>query len=95
MRIHKRTDLSLVDLREWLNPIIAGWMHYSRPGSIGRGCIPSCGALSFYLRRWAARKYKRLRGTYKRFKRWWTGLLARQARPVRPLAVGSRVLNGR
>ena len=29
-----------------------------------------------YMRRWAGRKYKRLR-TIKRFKRWWTGLLNR------------------
>ena len=29
-----------------------------------------------YMRRWAGRKYKRLR-TIKRFKRWWTGLLQR------------------
>jgi RNA-directed DNA polymerase len=30
-----------------------------------------------YLRRWAGRKYKRLR-TDKRFRGWWTGLLTRQ-----------------
>ena len=30
-----------------------------------------------YVRRWAGRKYKRLR-TIKRFKRWWTGLLERE-----------------
>jgi hypothetical protein len=30
-----------------------------------------------YLRRWAGKKYRRLR-TYKRFKRWWRGLLERQ-----------------
>jgi hypothetical protein len=47
--------------------------------------------VSFWLRRWAGRKYKRLR-TYKRFKRWWTGLLQRQPPPIRPLAMGSRIL---
>lgn len=31
-----------------------------------------------HVRRWAGRKYKRLR-TVKRFKRWWTGLLNRAA----------------
>lgn len=30
-----------------------------------------------YLRHWAGKKYKRLRA-YKRFKRWWDGLIARQ-----------------
>jgi len=76
MRIHKRTDLSLDDLARWLNPIIAGWMRYY--GRFYRSRLyPLLQRVSFYLRRWAERKYKRLR-TYKRFKRWWTGLLARQ-----------------
>jgi RNA-directed DNA polymerase len=30
-----------------------------------------------YLRRWAGKKYRRLR-THKRFTRWWTGLLQRE-----------------
>ena len=30
LRIHRRTDLTLDDLADWLNPIIAGWMHYGR-----------------------------------------------------------------
>ena len=76
MRIHWRTDLSLDNLADWLNPIIAGWMHYY--GRFYRSRLyPLLLRVSFYLRRWAARKYKRLR-TYKRFKRWWAGLLARQ-----------------
>src|SRR6266540_5407879 len=33
--------------------------------------------VSLYLRRWAGKKYRRLR-TYKRFKRWWAGLLKRE-----------------
>ena len=33
--------------------------------------------VNIYLRRWAGKKYRRLR-TYKRFKRWWTGLIQRQ-----------------
>jgi RNA-directed DNA polymerase len=32
--------------------------------------------INTYMRRWAGRKYQRLR-TIKRFKRWWTGLLQR------------------
>jgi RNA-directed DNA polymerase len=32
--------------------------------------------VNLYLRRWAGKKYRRLR-TYTRFKRWWTGLLKR------------------
>ena len=37
--------------------------------------------VNVYLRRWAGRKYKRLR-THKRFSGWWTGLLSRQPGPL-------------
>jgi len=33
--------------------------------------------VNIYLRRWAGKKYRRLR-TYKRFKRWWTRVLDRE-----------------
>ena len=76
LRIHRRTDLSLDDLAEWLNPIIAGWMNYY--GQHYRSALyPLLQRVSTYLRRWAGKKYKRLR-TFKQFKRWWTGLLSRQ-----------------
>lgn len=76
MRIHRRTDLSLDDLARWLNPIVAGWMHY-----YGRFywtvMDPLLQRVNTYVRRWAGKKYKRLR-TFKRFKRWWTGLQDRE-----------------
>jgi RNA-directed DNA polymerase len=76
MRIHRRTDLSLNDLARWLNPIIVGWMNY-----YGRYYWTVMDALlqrvNTYLRRWAGKKYRRLR-TFKRFKRWWTGLQERE-----------------
>ena len=76
LRIHRRTDLSLDDLAEWLNPVIAGWMNYY--GQHYRSALyPLLQRVSTYLRRWAGKKYKRLQ-THKRFKRWWTGLLSRQ-----------------
>ena len=75
MRIHRRTDLSLEDLAERLNPVTAGWINY-----YGRFypsvMVPLLQRVSTYLKRWAQRKHKRLR-TYKRFQRWWTGLLKR------------------
>ena len=77
LRIHRRTDLSLDDLAEWLNPIIAGWMNYY--GRYYRSALyPLLQRVSTYLRRWAGKKYKRLR-TFKRFNRWWTGLLERES----------------
>jgi RNA-directed DNA polymerase len=76
MRIHRRTDLSLDDLARWLNPIVFGWINYY--GRFYRTALdPLLKRVNVYLKRWAGRKYKRLR-THKRFSRWWTGLLARQ-----------------
>jgi RNA-directed DNA polymerase len=76
MRIHRRTDLSLNDRARRLNPIIAGWITY-----YGRFCRtaldPLLKRVNAYLRRWAGRKYKRLR-TNQRYSRWLAGLLARQ-----------------
>ncbi len=76
LRIHRRTNLSLTELARWLNPIIAGWMNYY--GRYYRTRLyPLLRRVSTYMRRWAAKKYKRLRA-YKRFKRWWVGLLVRE-----------------
>jgi group II intron reverse transcriptase/maturase len=76
MRIHRRTDLSLDGLARWLNPIVSGWINYY--GRFYRTALdPLLKRVNVYLKRWAGRKYKRLR-THKRFSRWWTGLLARQ-----------------
>jgi RNA-directed DNA polymerase len=76
MRIHRRTNLTLTDLARWLNPIVAGWMNYY--GRFYRSALhPLLRRVSLSLRRWAGRKYKRLR-TFKRFQRWWARLLERE-----------------
>lgn len=76
MRIHLHTRHSLDDLARWLNPIVAGWMNYY--GRFYRSQLdPLLQRVNSYLRRWAARKYKRLQA-YNRFKRWWAGLQARE-----------------
>jgi RNA-directed DNA polymerase len=76
LRIHRRTDLSLDELARWLNPIVSGWMDYY--GEHYRSALyPLLRRVSLYLRRWAAKKYKRLR-SYRRFSRWWDGLLKRE-----------------
>ena len=76
LRIHRRTDLTLGDLAAWLNPIVAGWMRYY--GRFYRSALdPLLRRVSFYLRRWAGKKYERLR-THKRFQRWWAGLQERE-----------------
>ncbi len=76
MRIHRRTNLTLDDLARWLNPIVRGWMNYY--GKFYRSAMYSLLLrVSSYLKRWAAKKYRRLR-THKSFQQWWAGLIDRQ-----------------
>jgi RNA-directed DNA polymerase len=76
LRIHRHTNLTLEDLAGWLNPIVAGWMRYY--GRYYRSALyPLLRRVNVYVRRWAGKKYKRLR-TYKRFKQWWVRLLKRE-----------------
>ena len=78
MRIHHRTTWSLNDLAAWLNPKVAGWMHYY--GRFYRSAMyPLLIRVSTYLRRWAGKKYRHLR-SFRRFQRWWEGLLIREPR---------------
>jgi RNA-directed DNA polymerase len=76
MRIDHRTDLTLDDLARWLNPITAGWMsYYAR--YYRSALLPLLRRVSYYLKRWAARKYRRLRNTTS-FNAWRNGLIQRQ-----------------
>ena len=78
MRIHRRTTLTLDDLARWLNPIVGGWMNYY--GRFYRSVMePLLLRVNSYLKRWAGKKYRRLR-THKTFQRWWAGLIDRQPR---------------
>ena len=75
MRIHACTDHALDDLAGWLNPIVSGWMNYY--GQQSRSAFyPLLQRVNTYLRRWAAKKYRRLR-THKRFRQWWDAVLER------------------
>ena len=75
MSIHRRTNLTLDGLAQWLNPIVRGWMQYY--GRFSRSeMYPLLRRISTYLMRWAWQKYRRLR-TYQRFQKWWSGLLDR------------------
>lgn len=74
-RLHQRTRLSLDELAEMINPIVAGWINYY--GRFNRSQLsPLLQRINTYLMRWAGQKYKRLR-SYRRFQRWWTGIIDR------------------
>jgi RNA-directed DNA polymerase len=76
LRIHHRTGSTLDDLARWLNPIVRGWMQYY--GRFYRSALyPFLRRVNTYVRRWARKKYVRLHA-YKRFKRWWDGVIDRQ-----------------
>jgi RNA-directed DNA polymerase len=75
-RVHLHTGLSLNELAEWINPIVASWMDYY--GRYHRSELyPLLQRINTYLMRWAGRKYKRLR-SYRRFKTWWSGIIDRE-----------------
>jgi hypothetical protein len=64
-----------LDLALRVGSVVRGWMTYY--GRFYRSAMaPLLLRVSGYLRRWAGKKYRRLR-TYNRFKRWWAGLLER------------------
>jgi len=75
-RIHLRTATELKDLASWINPVVRGWMTYY--GRYYRTALDGLlRRINAYLMRWAQRKYKRLR-SFKKARRWWHGLTARQ-----------------
>ena len=75
-RMHRKTTTNLEELAEWINPIVRGWMNYY--GEFNRFEMYSfLRRINTYLTRWARKKFKRLR-TYRRFKVWWEGLVARE-----------------
>jgi len=68
-QLHRRTNDTLDDLAEAINPIVRGWMNYW--GHHGQTRMyPLLKRINTYLLRWARQKYKRLRG-FKRLKAWW------------------------
>jgi RNA-directed DNA polymerase len=77
-RIHLRSGTELGDIASWINPIVRGWMTYY--GRFYRTALNGLlQRINTYLVRWAKRKYKRLR-SYKKVRKWWEGLTARQPR---------------
>ena len=77
-RIHQRSGTELEDIAAWVNPVVRGWVAYY--GRFYRTALNSLlQRINTYLVRWAKRKYKRLR-KFKKVRRWWEGLTARQPR---------------
>ncbi|WP_374711021.1 group II intron maturase-specific domain-containing protein [Paraburkholderia terricola] len=59
-RLHSRSDLELVEVARWTQPVLLGWVSYYgrfRPSAL-RGALRT---LDSFIVRWAQRKYKILR----------------------------------
>ena len=74
-RLHMWVNRDLNEIAREINPVIRGWMSYY--GRFYRSrMIPVLQRINTYLMRWAGKKYKRL-CSYKRFRRWWSGVVDR------------------
>jgi RNA-directed DNA polymerase len=76
--LHNRSDKSIEDLARMFNPVVQGWINYY--GRFYKSALyPTLRHLDRVLARWAAKKYKKLRGHLRRA-RHWLGRVA-QTRP--------------
>jgi RNA-directed DNA polymerase len=75
-RIHRMSDKSIEDLSRIFSPVLRGWINYY--GSFYKSALyPIFDQLNCALKRWAMRKYKKLRGRQRRA-RYWLGRIARR-----------------
>jgi group II intron reverse transcriptase/maturase len=75
-RLHRRTNSTLDDLAEEVNPVLRGWLNYFTafyPSAV----IPIGVRMDRHLVRWARWKYKRLERSEKRAKAWLKGVRKR------------------
>ena len=77
--IPRRSDKSLADLARMFNPIVQGWIGYY--GRFYKSMLfLVLRRINDRLVRWAMRKYKRLRGHYRRAAAWLAGVARRSPR---------------
>jgi group II intron reverse transcriptase/maturase len=77
-KVHRRTDKSLDEMAQMVNPVLRGWINYYgryRKSALYR----TFQHLNNILVRWAYRKYKRLRGHKKRAFLWLQAIMHRQS----------------
>ena len=75
--LQRRTDKSLDELAQIVNPVAKGWINYY--GQYRKSALyRTFQHLNNILVRWASRKYKRLRGHKRRADQWLQGIMHRQ-----------------
>jgi group II intron reverse transcriptase/maturase len=76
-RLHLRSGSSLADLAAEINPVVRGWIAYYGRFHTSR-LARALQALNLYLRRWARRKYRKLRHAQGRAAHWLRAVSRRQ-----------------
>ena len=75
-RLHRRTNGTLANLAEDINPVVRGWMTYW--GHFHRSQMFNLlRRINAYLMRWARKKYRRLR-SHKLLMAWWERLIVNE-----------------
>jgi RNA-directed DNA polymerase len=93
-KIHRMSDKSIEDLSRMLNPVIRGWINYY--GSYYRSALyPIFDQLNCALRKWAMRKYKKLRGKQRRARHWLGRIVRRRPFLFAHWSFGARPSAGR
>jgi group II intron reverse transcriptase/maturase len=78
-KLHRRSDKSLDELAQRINPVLRGWINYY--GHFYKSALyRTFQHLNNILARWASRKYKRLRGHKRRAFLWLQNRVHRQPR---------------
>jgi len=78
-KLHRRSDKSLDELAQRINPVLRGWINYY--GHFYKSALyRTFQHLNNTLARWASRKYKRLRGHKRRAFLWLQSRVHRQPR---------------
>jgi RNA-directed DNA polymerase len=92
-RLHRHSDVTLTDLAQRINPLVRGWISYY--GRYFRSALyPILDRINGYLLRWAERKYKRLRGHWRRARRFLAGVATREPGLFAHWQVGVRPMAG-
>jgi RNA-directed DNA polymerase len=77
LHVHRRSDMSIEELSQELNPILRGWINYF--GKFYKSALRfTCVTINRMLVKWAMRKYKKLRCRLRKAIKWFAGIAQRQ-----------------
>lgn len=79
LEIHSRTERALSEIADLCNPIIRGWMTYYRK-FYKSALDETLKCIDERLVRWAVKKYKKFKGSYKEAARWVRSIKERDRR---------------